>query len=317
MLPRWLAIPLLCATFVGEAAELTAAAAAGDLEQVHSLVAAGADCNETPPNENPKFGYLVRTPVEAAAWSGYPRIVKTLLDCGAELRHDRWMGMYAATYAARRQHTRVLRVLLESRRPEGAPDPWYGPALISSALHGNRAAVDLLLGAGVNPDWHTDGDHFPRPALSEAGRGQQFELYPVLLAAGADPDAPGVGGPGGPLLAAAAARRADLVKLLLEHGADPHPRGAQGNAISLASQALGPESPEARARAVSTVRILLERDVDANVPIHGRTPLWYAHKAENDALAAMLEQAGGVARETVGRRFRRFLMGIIFGVAGH
>lgn len=314
---RGCAILLLAVSLAVSGSELTDAAASGDIERVHALVAAGADCNHTPPNDKPKFGYLVRTPVEAAAWSGHPDIVKALLDCGAQLRQDRWMGMYAATHAARRQHTEVLRVLLASFTPDGPPEPWYGPALISSALHGNTAAVQLLLGAGVNPDWHTDGDHFPRPALTEAGRGQKFDLYPLLLEAGADPDGSKAHGPGGPLFAAAGARRADLVKLLLDRGADPEPRSDFGNAISVASQAVGPESPAAKARAVATIRLLLERDVSPNVPIHGRTPLWYAQKAENEELAAMLEQAGGVARETVGRRIRRFVMSIIFGVAGH
>lgn len=323
MFHRWggllLTVSLLCAG--PAAAEVTealyGAAKSGDADAVRSLARKGADCNDVPVNDKPKYGYLVQTPMELAAIEGHSETVGALLDCGAKPRWDSWFGMYAATWAAKKGHADVIRILLDKRPRNIDAHAWFGPAMLTACLRGSREILDLLLEMGLDPNWHTPGDHFPRSCLVEAARGNRYELFPLLLDAGADPDGRSHHGEGGPLLNVAQGHRADLVKLLLDAGADPHVTSSEGNAVSRAAVTYTHQQPEVQQSVNETVQELLKVGVDPNLPFKGRSPLWYARKHQNQELAQMLEAAGGREFETLGRKMRQGLMGLLFMFGSH
>lgn len=317
LLSMWLVFLLPVFAAANPNAALSDAAKNGDLGQVQELVRQGADCNSIPENPKPKWGYLVQTPMELAATGGHVDVVGELLACGAMPRADRWFGMYAATWAAAGGHLEVVRLLLH-QAPAGTDlNAWFGPAMLRSCLHGRTEILDLLLAAGVDPNWHTPGDHFPNSCLVEAARGNQLDLFDVLLDAGADPDGRSARGAGGPLLNVSQQHRADLVRLLLARGANPHVKSEHGNAISRAAVTYTRQNPQTRQAVNETVRILLEARVDPNQPFKGRSPLWFARKHQNEELARMLEAAGAREFETLGRKVRQGVMGLLFMFGGH
>ena len=83
-------------------------------------------------------------------------------------------GLYAATRAGREGYTDIVLMLLVHVKP-GADqlNPLFGPALISAVQNNREETVAQLLDQGLDPNWHTPGDHFPRPAILEASRTNQ------------------------------------------------------------------------------------------------------------------------------------------------
>lgn len=106
-----------------------------------------------------------------------------------------------------------------------SPDGW--PLLHLAAAFGPPDAVDLLLQNGA--DVHQiSATPMRNQALHAAlGLGREQETVRMLLRRGADPNAPQAGGIR-PLHQASAAGRLDLVRLLLDAGADPTQRCDRG-----------------------------------------------------------------------------------------
>jgi len=166
--------------------------ASDDLEAVQRLLAAGADPNARAKTET--------TPLMAAASGNGPvEVLDALIAKGADVNAMKSDGTTALTLACS-----------------------YG---------GDLAKVRRLLAAGADPNRGVAlGPH----ALSFAVRTHDPELVALLLDAGAKPDAPDLdvndepveGLP--PLAYAAEAGYADIVELLLAHGADPNARDTRG-----------------------------------------------------------------------------------------
>ena len=167
---------------------LLEAAESGDLEAVRTQLTNGANVNYTPPNKKPKYGYLVNTALEKAAFKGHTEVVALLLAKGAKTRADEWYGLYAATWAGQAGHRETLALLLANANPEPERlDYLFGGALINATRNGRSDAVTLLLEQGVSPNWHTLGSAFPRPAILEAQRSGREEIFSMLLETGGDP----------------------------------------------------------------------------------------------------------------------------------
>lgn len=92
--------------------------------------------------------------------------------------------------------------------------------LVEAVAAGNAIAVASMLERGLPPDSRQDGT----TALYTAAVAGDARLATVLLAAGADANllSAGPGGEGTPLCAAACWGYSDVVRALLEHGADPN-----------------------------------------------------------------------------------------------
>jgi len=156
--------------------------------------------------------------------------------------------------------------LLESFT-SGSPLDWAGSAFGSAALlaalqGGHRAAAAWLLERGVSPDAGS-GRETP---LTAAAKGrfsppEKLQLVILLIQHRADVNRARADGVT-PLMAAAAQRKGgpELVRLLLEHGADPNARDAKGQAV-LEHAAFGGEK---------VIRLLIARgaDPDARCSLH-------------------------------------------------
>jgi ankyrin repeat protein len=289
------------------------AAETGNAEAVRAELAKGADVNFTLPNKNPRYGYLVYTALEKAALNGHADLVALLLANGAQVRSDQWYGLYAATWAGQAGHTEVLSTLLADTDPASAQlNELYGPALISAARNGRADSVSLLLERGVSPNWHTPGDHFPRPAVLEAQRTGQSEIFLALLNAGADPK------PYPEILALTAMRGdAEMVERLLNMGMDPNADTDIGLPLSLAACMLTGSSPDYQARINATVAVLLAAESRVNVPARGRSPLFCATEDRNEELIAMLQERDARSFETAGRKLRRLGWQAVFTLGDH
>lgn len=291
--------------------ELLTAAGQGDLPGVQVQLDQGADINYTRPNKTPDYGYRVHTALETAAAKGQADIVSLLLKKGASVRADKWYGLYAATWAGQQGHTDIVLLLLDHVKP-GADElnPLFGPALISAARNGREATVAQLLDRGLDPDWHTPGDAFPRPAILEASRAQQEKIFLLLLDAGGDPL------PYPQILATAATKGdATLVRRLISMGMDPNAKNEHGPALSLAACGYLGSDKEIRARLNAAIEVLLEAGADVNSPAYGRSPLFCAREQNNEALIALLEANDAEEFETLGRKAKRAGWGVlhIFG----
>lgn len=93
-------------------------------------------------------------------------------------------------------------------------------ALAMAARHGQRSAAATLIAAGADLDARC-GESTP---LILAITNRHDDLAQDLLASGADPEAPRGDEVAGPLLTAARHGRPELVRALLERGADPNRR---------------------------------------------------------------------------------------------
>lgn len=109
------------------------------------------------------------------------------------------------------------------RAPEYASD--LEAELIAAAAREDRAAVEKLLAEGANPS--RAGDEYGNRALVRAVERGNVELVRLLLDAGADPDLKGNGMT--PLGLAALKGQARIAHMLLRAGADPDLKGSDGN----------------------------------------------------------------------------------------
>lgn len=179
-------------------------------------------------------------------------------------------GNTALLLALKNKHVQVARTLLQA----GA-DPRVSSAGLSvfsqAAYLGEAGLIRQLLKQGLDPNFLAAkrGD-LP---LASALFAKQSEVVRILLAAGANPNAPGRGGTT-PLEIAIQGGFMEAVKLLLHHGADVNHRAARG--MTPLMQAVG-------AGQGSLVPVLLDRGAGVNERSdRGKTALDLAREqAEN------------------------------------
>jgi ankyrin repeat protein len=293
--------------------ELLRAADAGELEAVQVELASGANVNYTAKNKAPKYGYLVHTALEKASAKGYTEMVALLLESGAQVRTDKWYGLYAATWAGQAGHTEIVALLLDNTRP--APEQlnfMFGPALISSTGNGRLTTVSLLLEQGVSPNWHTPKDNFPRPAILQAARSGQAEIFSVLLNAGADPTPyPEI------LTLTAMGGDVAMTERLLSMGMDPNVANDVGQPLSMVACSYEGSDPVYLTRIAATAELLLEAGSEVNVPARGRSALFCAEEDGNEVLVNLLQARDAKSFETLGRKSRRLGLGVLFTLGDH
>jgi uncharacterized protein len=128
-----------------------AAAMAGDIDAVNTLIAAGVDVNEKSPVIG--SGNDGQTPLLVACFLGHAAVVRALLEAGANPTvNDYLMAATPAHKACYAGQSDVLKVLLE--RAPGidltAQGPYNGyTALHDACWHGHRETVEILLDYGV------------------------------------------------------------------------------------------------------------------------------------------------------------------------
>ena len=284
---------------------LMVAAQTGRPDAVKLLLARGAEPNAREPAQD-------QTAIMWAAAEGNRDAVAELLRAGAEVGAKSKGGFSAFLFAVRQGHHDVARVLLEagaSANDSVGLKPG-GPSALSLAV--TNAHYELgawLIGAGADPNYTWSGRTVLHlltwvrrpgagsndPAPEGSGKMSDLEFVRFLVAHGADVNRrrTASGGPrttlnlkgATPFLLAARTADAELMRLLVELGADPSIPNADGTTPLLAAAGVDVQSPgedpgtEEEVFEAVKLAVELGNDVNAvdqngNTALHGAALKW-------------------------------------------
>ncbi|CAN0238508.1 unnamed protein product, partial [Scytosiphon promiscuus] len=157
-----------------------------------------------------------RTPLSLAAGKGHSRIVRILLNKGANPSAVDDNGLTALLVAAHQGHLDVVKMLVQAGEDLEQVDPYGHTPLHIAAANGQGGVVRVLLEAGANPDSRLPDGRTPMLSAAEDGHPDTIR---ELLRANADPCLGYVDRSGlncGPLDAAAESGQLASVLLLIQ-----------------------------------------------------------------------------------------------------
>jgi len=293
---------------------LAEAARRGDVDDVLALLADGGIDVDAPSRDGtPALHWLVRL--------GEREAVRRLIEAGADVNLPNRYGMRPLHVAIDMGDASLVRLLLEAGADPSAPDRAAEPPLMLAARVGEPAVVEALLAHGVEVDAREP--HYGQTPLMVAVREGHLDVVELLLDAGADvnaqtfpedpprfippsespdglskgigiiragwPEGRGkrfpAGGSKTPLLYATRHGHLDIVRALIEHGADLEL--ADGNGITPLINAIVNASAVRISRDGKTDHMKIANvllDVGANpnaMDWYGQTPLWAAVDMRN------------------------------------
>ena len=193
------------------------AAERGDEATVSALVAAGASIGARVPANDPHG----RSALGAACDRGHDRIVQRLLSLGADPYAREGDGPDACIHAAAGGgHTRIVGILTDRKVPADLRAGSGETALMRAAYSGHVAVMRLLRTAGAAVNARSSRG---MTALANAVMGRQTEAVDWLLSEGADANLPAgtAGSQWTPLFSAVRIGHVEIVRLLLQHQANP------------------------------------------------------------------------------------------------
>ena len=235
-------------------------------------------------------------------------------------------SLTALMLSARQGTLESARVLLDRGASVDLVDPDNTTALVMAIVNGHYDVAALLAERGANPniadtagmaavyaavDMHTQPLMINRPTRKPSGSIENLDLLETLLARGADPDA-GLQTPllaryhnlgdgqlaagATPLMRAAKSRDVAAMQMLLDAGADPGRRAANGSTALMfaATPARNASGAASATAALEAIALCLDRGADVNaVNANGQTALHLAGQAgESDPIVKLLISRG-------------------------
>lgn len=230
-------------------------------------------------------------PLFSAVSSNYEYIVKILIKCGSNVNIQGPEGRTAAMTAALHGHARILRLLLESGAKIDAMNSEKLTALDMACQRCNVEVVRLLLEEGAKINVSGLGSNTPLHLAviydteSQDHQQKQLETVSLLLEHGAASVINLINDKRETALLYALRRNnAELVKILLKHGADVKKRTAPG---------VIPLTLAAETNNASIVGMILDSGADPNEEdVDGETALLKAIKLKNPTIAQFLLEKG-------------------------
>jgi ankyrin repeat protein len=260
-----LGLPLLAGTaFAAEtknpalqgAAALIAAAERNDAQTIDRLLGAGAD-----PKAANEYG---ATALYAAAANPDPAIAVKLLAAGADPNAHLLSGETPLMEAARQGNLATVQALLAAGADPKVQEANGGQNAVMWAVSQHHAdVVDELVKHGADVNAHSKTGF---SALMFAAQQGDVDSARILLAAKANPNDVMPKSGATPLIIASAISQPEVATLLLDNGADPNVKDANGftplhHAVRDSDYGLDPAE---KATSVLTVRALLAHGADPN-----------------------------------------------------
>lgn len=286
---------------------LAAACSQGALEIVELLLQAGAQVNNKDDNEatpliracmykkDPRLVKILidhgadvnsamcsgETALHFACSEGVPEIVECLLKAGASLHVRECNGVTPLSVAIRKGHEEIVKLLLALPAIDCEENDAIGNSLlILAVMKGTPKIVRLLLDKGVNPSKQSQGGGTPLLAACEK---KDILLVNLLLEKGAAIEGRSKMG-GCPLLATAELNCLEIMKILLHAGACPNVQNSLGGTPLIIAAERG---------FIDMVKLLVEKGVELDkVNNAGCTALIAACVNQHTEIAAYLIKKG-------------------------
>jgi ankyrin repeat protein len=256
-------------------------------------------------------------------------------------------------YAARQGSLETARTLVDRGASLNLTDPDGSTALVLAIINGHYDTAALLTEKGADPniadtsgmaalyaavDMNTLGEVYGRPGRPASSRVTALDLMMVLLAHGANPNAPlksptlqRAHTPGEPtlnegstpMMRAAKNGDAATVRLLLDHGADLNARQKNGTTALMFAAGLGfgtgtfANDYATPGELLEAVKVLVAAGADVNaISEAGQTPLHFGAQA-SDEIVKFLAASGAKldVKDKQGRTPVEMALGV--GLHGH
>ena len=253
----------------GAALDIHTAAYLGDLEVVREYLEGDPDLAKAEKNQHDPD--LRATPLHYAVAPGHAGIVALLLDSGADPRP---YGYFLVRFCIWRDRVDILDALIAA-----GLDPSTSAAAPPRSGIANPAMVGLLKAHGVDygPDY-AEGGWPPIVFRCRGDRGGNLAGVRTLIEAGADVNVRNHKGQSA-LHCAAKAGFADIVALLLQHGAEVDARDRLGGTPLAAALR---STVKDKAKLLDVVRLIVNAGADRDLADHrGRSPRTIAGAKRN------------------------------------
>ncbi|KAF5125249.1 Ankyrin-1 [Metarhizium anisopliae] len=245
----WLAFPLCRASSLGME------------DVVAKLLALGSDPN--PPKEL-LFDHLA--PLHLAGRGCHAGVAKLLVDAGASLTANTKLGETPLHIAAAFGSQDIVKMLLDNGAAVDIKDKYGLTPLQSACERGHFLAAETILRHRKMQDY-LPPEAEDQPLVSSVRRGY-YKTAQVLLRNGADPNA--IDGGATALLQAVIGKNLDMIKLLVDFGADV-------NKVEAVKWQRPPLFVAASDDYLEAVRYLISNKADVNMRDgNGNSPLWIA-----------------------------------------
>ena len=208
-------------------------------------------------------------------------------------------GTSALLWAVYYEETDMVSLLLDAGADANVQNRYGLTPLIQSSIYGNSEIISLLLDAGADANARTlQGD----TALMNASKAGTVEGVQALIAAGANVEARDDQLSQTPLMWAAAFDNADIVRILVENGADVNAKSLELIFLGVIQGPISGDFPDggltslhhaARDNGIETVRVLLALGADPNIlDPQDISPLRVAITNKNLDVAKLLIEGG-------------------------